>query len=92
MNPTISELIEALDRWADRLWDAFDAQLSNQFGDEEFPTGMVTVEIDFTVLDSAHHCMVKAGTALEKLQQENNELRDEVRTLLSVLQARGVFS
>jgi hypothetical protein len=36
--------------------------------------------------------MVKAGTALDKLVSDNQDLRNEVRTLLSVLQARGAFN
>jgi hypothetical protein len=92
MRTTINELVDALDKWADQLFDVMDTQVGHMFGDEEWPTGSVTITVDVQLLDSVHYCMVKAGTALDKLVNDNQDLRNEVRTLLSVLQARGAFN
>jgi hypothetical protein len=91
MRTNIPELVDACDKWADQLFDVIEHQVGRMFGDEEWPTGSVTVTVDAQMLDMVHYCMVKAGSALEQLVSDNQDLRNEVRTLLSVLEARGAF-
>ena len=92
MSLTIPQLVEAIDKWSDELFDAIAHQLTGQYGDEEFPTGTVTLEVEFQIIDSVHHVMQKSAKAIEELDAQNQDLRDQVRTLLSILQARGAFN